>query len=77
MPYLEPKFLWRLMPVTMVSLLSTLCFKNDPSLYLVSGSLMLMKVMEFAIRRMLDEMVYVPLDFDSRFLVSMKQNGAE
>lgn len=68
MPYLEPKFLWRFMPVAMVSLLSTLCFKNDPSLYLISGSLMLMKVMEFAIRRMLDEMVYVPLDFDSRFL---------
>lgn len=29
---------------------------------------MLFKVLEFSIRRMLDEMVYVPLDFDSRFL---------
>ena len=29
---------------------------------------MLFKALEFSIRRMLDEMVYVPLDFDSRFL---------
>lgn len=68
MPFLEPKTLWRFMPTTMVIALSSLCVNENPSLYLISGSFMLFKVMEFSIRRMLDEMVYVPLDFESRFL---------
>lgn len=68
MPYLEPRTLWRFMPVTMVIALSYMCTNKDPSLYLISGSFMLFKVMEFSFRRMLDEMVYVPLDFESRFL---------
>ena len=68
MPYLEPKYLWRFMPIAMVSSLSYLCLDSDPSLVLISSCFMLFKVLEFSIRRMLDEMVYVPLDFDSRFL---------
>lgn len=68
MPFLEPRVLWRFMPVTMVTALSVLCLNEDPSLHLISGCFMLFKVMEFSIRRMLDEMVYVPLDFESRFL---------
>ena len=27
-----------------------------------------MKILEFSVRRMLDEMVYVPLDYDSRYI---------
>jgi|AntRauTorckE5430_2_1112549.scaffolds.fasta_scaffold04992_2 ATP/ADP translocase len=68
MPYLEPRTLWRFMPTVMVTALSYLCMHEDPSLYIISGVFMLFKVMEFSIRRMLDEMVYVPLDFESRFL---------
>lgn len=68
MPFLEPRVLWRFMPVTMVTALVVLCLNENPSLYLISGCFMLFKVMEFSIRRMLDEMVYVPLDFESRFL---------
>lgn len=56
------------MPIAMVTSISYLCLDNDPSLILISGCFMLFKVLEFSIRRMLDEMVYVPLDFDSRFL---------
>jgi len=43
-------------------------FQENPSLYIVSGSLLVMKVLEYSARRMLDEMVYVPLDFESRFV---------
>mmetsp|Transcript_12569 Transcript_12569/g.23580 ORF Transcript_12569/g.23580 Transcript_12569/m.23580 type:complete len:537 (+) Transcript_12569:272-1882(+) len=68
MSHLEPRTLWRFMPITMVIALSYVCTNKDPSLYLISGSFMLFKVMEFSFRRMLDEMVYVPLDFESRFL---------
>lgn len=68
MPHLEPRYLWRFMPMTMVTALSYLCINENPTLYLISGCFMLFKVMEFSIRRMLDEMVYVPLDFESRFL---------
>jgi ATP/ADP translocase len=68
MTFIEPKDLWRAIPV--VSLLFT-CFQSlqkNPSLYVVSASLLVMKVSEYSARRMLDEMVYVPLDFESRFL---------
>lgn len=58
------------MPIIMVSITSYLSTKADTSLYLIGGIFMLWKVMEFSIRRLLDEMVYVPLDFESRFLVS-------
>ena len=68
MRHLEPRDLWRFMPVTMVIALGFLCVHEDPSLYLISGAFMLFKVMEFSFRRMLDEMVYVPLDFESRFV---------
>lgn len=68
MPHLEPKTLWRFMPTMMVVALAFVCLNENPSLYIISGVFMLFKVMEFSIRRMLDEMVYVPLDFESRFL---------
>jgi ATP/ADP translocase len=40
----------------------------EPSLNLIALAFLLMKTMEFSVRRMLDEMVYVPLDFESRYL---------
>ena len=40
-------------------------FAKDPSLYLIAGTFLTMKALEFSARRMLDEMVYVPLDYDA------------
>jgi len=53
----EPYIVWRTMPIIMICL--TLCqsMAKDPSLYLVSGSLLVMKTIEFSARRILDEMV--------------------
>lgn len=41
---------------------------SEPSLNLIALAFLLMKTMEFSVRRMLDEMVYVPLDYESRYL---------
>ena len=68
MTFLEPKHLWRVLPV--VSLLCTAyqaCQRN-PSLFIVSASLLVMKVSEYSVRRVLDEMIFVPLDYESRFV---------
>lgn len=68
MRVIEPRDLWRAVPI--VSLLATgfQMLQKDPSLYVVSASLLVMKVSEYSARRMLDEMVFVPLDFESRFV---------
>lgn len=68
MTVIEPKDLWRVIPI--VSLLFTgfqACQKN-PTLYVVSSSLLVMKISEYSARRMLDEMIFVPLDFESRYV---------
>jgi len=68
MSKIEPSLLWRVMPIIMATYLFYQSVQPSPSLYLVSGALFLFKTLEFSIRRMLDEMVYVPLDFESRFV---------
>mmetsp|Transcript_12664 Transcript_12664/g.15418 ORF Transcript_12664/g.15418 Transcript_12664/m.15418 type:complete len:263 (-) Transcript_12664:664-1452(-) len=68
MKLIDPAWLWRAMPTLMVGLTCFQSFQADPSLYLVSGTFLLMKTMEFSARRMLDEMVYVPLDYESRYV---------
>lgn len=68
MKVIEPRSLWRALPIVMVVLSSFQALQKVPSLYLVSGSLLAMKALEYSARRLLDEMVFVPLDFESRFL---------
>ena len=73
--YTEPSMLWKGMPLLMLAMT---CFvsvpklsggtNGDPSLTLIASAFLVMKTLEFSVRRMLDEMVYVPLDFESRFL---------
>lgn len=72
----EPGMLWKGMPIIMVIMTSLLAFpkltggdgSGDPTLNMVASAFMVMKTLEFSLRRMLDEMVYVPLDYESRFL---------
>jgi ATP/ADP translocase len=68
MTIIEPKDLWRAIPVVSLLFTGFQAMQKDPSLYTVSASLAVMKISEYSARRMLDEMVYVPLDFESRFL---------
>jgi ATP/ADP translocase len=79
--YFEPGTLWRGMPLLMLAMTLPLAFPKlglgifgvggssaDPSLAMVASAFLVMKTLEFSVRRMLDEMVYVPLDYESRFL---------
>ena len=71
--FTQPSMLWKGMPMLMLVMTSLLSFGGgsgggDPSLNLVASAFLVMKTLEFSIRRMLDEMVYVPLDYESRFL---------
>lgn len=68
MQIIEPKDLWRSIPLISLACISFQALQRHPSLYIVSLSLLVMKVLEYSARRMLDEMVYVPLDFESRFV---------
>jgi ATP/ADP translocase len=68
MTMIEPKDLWRAIPVVSLLFTGFQALQKNPSLYTVSASLAAMKISEYSARRMLDEMVYVPLDFESRFL---------
>ena len=68
MQYIEPKDLWRFTPLISLGFTTFQAFQKNPTLYAISASLLVMKVSEYSARRMLDEMVYVPLDFESRFL---------
>jgi len=70
--------LWKGMPLLMLAMTCFLSVPRlngsgansdeDPSLNLIASAFLVMKTLEFSVRRMLDEMVYVPLDFESRFL---------
>lgn len=74
--FTEPSMLWKGMPMLMVVMTLVLAFPQltggangvDPTLNMVASAFLVMKTMEFSVRRMLDEMVYVPLDYESRFL---------
>jgi ATP/ADP translocase len=68
MTIIEPKDLWRAIPVVSLLFTGFQALQKNPSLYTVSASLAIMKISEYSARRMLDEMIYVPLDFESRFL---------
>jgi len=75
---MEPKHLWRLMPllplicgvVRMLPSLFPSALVSSPSsaLYLVAISLLTAKTMDYSLRNVLAELVYVPLDFESRYV---------
>jgi ATP/ADP translocase len=68
MGMIEPKALWRALPLVSLGFTAFQAGQKSPSLNLVSASLLVMKVSEYSARRLLDEMVFVPLDFESRFV---------
>jgi ATP/ADP translocase len=68
MRFMEPKVLWRLTPLLSLCFTTWQAVQKTPTLYMISASLLVMKVLEYSARRMLDEMVYVPLDYESRFV---------
>jgi len=68
MKVVEPRDAWRVIPLFSLFTIIFQSFQKDPALFTVSASLLVMKVSEYSARRMLDEMVFVPLDFESRYV---------
>lgn len=68
MKVVEPRDVWRVIPLVSLFFTSFQALQANPSLAVVSASLLVMKVSEYSARRLLDEMVFVPLDFESRFV---------
>lgn len=68
MRVVEPRDVWRAVPLVSLAFTAFQALQVNPSLAVVSASLMVMKVSEYSARRLLDEMVFVPLDFESRFV---------
>lgn len=59
---------WWLLPACMLPLTALQLSSMEPSLALVGASFLTMKVLEYSVRGVLNELVYAPLDFDSRYL---------
>lgn len=65
--YLEPKWVYRLMPVILLPLLVYSAFQSS-SLYVAAAGFFALKTMDYSLRNVVNEMVYQPLDFESRYL---------
>lgn len=75
MKNISPTWAWRLMPIVpLVACLWTALQTSHPSLLLLAVAFFVTKCCDYSIRGVVTEMIYVPLDFDSRF-VGKEVNG--
>ncbi|CAB9507095.1 expressed unknown protein [Seminavis robusta] len=65
---LNNRQLWLVMPTIMTVCAVFISLQHAGSIHSVSGSFLLMKAMEYSVRGVTTEMVYVNLDYESRFL---------
>jgi ATP/ADP translocase len=64
----QQRRLWLLMPVTMMMCATLMTYQaEDLSLFLVTATFALYKTLEYSVRGVAVEMVYVNLDYESRF----------
>ena len=61
-------WIWRSMPLLPLIFTLITSMQASPSLNLLAYSFFAAKVIDYSLRNVLSEMVYVPLDFDSRYL---------
>lgn len=64
----DVRWLWLFMPVTMLCLSCMQLFEAIDSINVVSFSFAMMKIMEYSLRGVTSEILYVSLDYDSRFI---------
>jgi len=67
MSYIDPAWVYRLMPLLPLAGTVATALQSNPSLNLVAFSFFAAKVMDYTVRNVANEIVYVPLDFDSRY----------
>lgn len=68
MKRLEPRWMWRLMPVLPLMLSIRQCVVVNKSLHWIAGAFVLAKVMDYSTRSVVYPMAYQPLDFESRYV---------
>lgn len=61
-------WIWRTMPLLPLVFTFITSAQASPSLNLLAFSFFAAKVIDYSLRNVLNEMIYVPLDFDSRYL---------
>lgn len=64
----EPKDFFPVLPFMIFILSLYQSLQLDPDLRLIGGSFLLIKVMDYALRNVISELVYAALDFESRYL---------
>mmetsp|Transcript_14111 Transcript_14111/g.40241 ORF Transcript_14111/g.40241 Transcript_14111/m.40241 type:complete len:588 (-) Transcript_14111:50-1813(-) len=68
---LEPKWVYKLLPCLLVPILAYLNFVPQPAdkaLLVTAGAFFCLKTLDYSFRNVVNEMVYQPLDFESRYL---------
>jgi ATP/ADP translocase len=64
----DARKLWLLMPSLMVACATLMSFQSTISLHLVAAVFSVYKALEYSVRGVTVEMVYTPLDYQSRFV---------
>jgi len=67
MTLFDPAWVYRLMPLAPLACTVFTAFQAEPPLKIVAFSFFVAKVMDYTLRNVCNEMVYVPLDFESRY----------
>ena len=68
MKWVDPRYIWLVMPSTMLILVLRQCLATQSSLLLVGLSFFWMKTQEYSFRPVVSELIYVTMDFESRYL---------
>lgn len=68
MKWVDPRYIWLVMPSAMILLVLCQCLVSNPSLLLVGLSFFWMKTQEYSFRPVVSELIYVTMDFESRYL---------
>mmetsp|Transcript_1011 Transcript_1011/g.2361 ORF Transcript_1011/g.2361 Transcript_1011/m.2361 type:complete len:493 (-) Transcript_1011:95-1573(-) len=68
MRWADPRWLWLLMPASMILLVCRQCLQSNASLMLVGLSFFWMKTQEYSFRPVVSELIFVTMDFESRYL---------
>lgn len=66
--HLKPAWVWTCLPLIMISFGVGQILKFPPTLILTAGAFMTMKTIEYSVRGVVNELLYVPLDFESRYV---------
>lgn len=65
--YLEPKWVYQFMPLLVLPFLVYSALQTS-SLWISAGAFFLLKTLDYSVRNVVNEMVYQPLDFESRYM---------